>query len=106
MIYGYRNQDEAVACAAAEQASPGWQAVAVEQGTSFTSDAPPSDFSGRALDALKDKYLGAAKDGPPDAGAKVDDVKFVSMEPKVETDSPIKTRKVIVAGNEVVGFQG
>lgn len=90
---------EAEARKAAAEALPGWE-VAPDLPT--PSGSAESDFVGADSDALKAKYLGAAPDGgapPPD-----DDVQLVDMKPKGE--SAVRSRKVVVSGGKVSGFQG
>jgi hypothetical protein len=95
----------------AEAAMPGWRALSPEE-EQPASDAPAADQaekSGADLDALRRRYLGDsaaprdAASAPARAGG---DVQFVTLAPRDTADAPIRTRKVIVSGKKVIGFQG
>jgi hypothetical protein len=97
---GRKSSDrEAAARKAAKTALPGWEVA--ESAPSDQTNAE-ADFIGADTNRLKAKYLGAAPDASPPRTN--DDVEFVDMKPKGE--SPVKSRKVIVSGGNVTGFQG
>jgi hypothetical protein len=97
---GRKSSDrEATARKAAEAALPGWEVCDTMSSDQANAEA---DFVGADTNRLKAKYLGVAADAaPPQTN---DDVQFVDMKPKGE--SPVKSRKVIVSGGNVTGFQG
>lgn len=100
--------DDAAARVIAEKASPGWKAVEVSRSTApVSANADESDVRGVDLATLKTNYLGYATDNvAKPAARRRDDAQYVTMAPLASSDSPIQTRKVIVSGKKVVGFQG
>lgn len=93
--------NEAAARAAAEAAMPGWEAAPATQ---VGGTAVEADYSGSDTATLKAKYLGeTAKRAKPGAQPAAD-ASFVEMKPKGE--GPVKSRKVVVSGGNVTGFQG
>jgi len=100
--------DDAAIRAIAEKASPGWKAVGIARSeASVDAEAPLADAQGLDLSALRSKYLDLATDSAPAAAfRRNDDAHFVTMRPTNAVGSPIRTRKVIVSGNEAVGFEG
>ena len=97
-----QDNDDAVR-AAVEQSMPGWEAVP-EQDACGASAERPADFVGKDIAALKAKYPGAAADAAPSRYSN-EDAKFVALRPK-NVEGPVRTRKAIVSGKRVVGFQG
>jgi hypothetical protein len=97
---GRKSSDrEAAARKAAEAALPGWE---VAEKAPLEQAGADADFVGADTSRLKAKYLAGAPDAAPPRTN--DDVEFVDMKPKGQ--SPVKSRKVIVSGGNVTGFQG
>jgi hypothetical protein len=96
---GHKSSDREAAQKAAKAALPDWE---ITESASPDSTIAEADFVGADSDQLKAKYLGATPGASPPRVN--DDVQFVDMKPKGE--SPVKSRKVIVSGGNVTGFQG
>ncbi len=90
-------------------AMPGWEVVHVksETGKAENTETPESDAVGADLDELRANYAPEASEARRRARAAGEDVYFVTLKPtKAAADHPIKTRKVLVTGKKLVGFQG
>jgi hypothetical protein len=101
---------EAQARTIAEDANPGWRAVAPEEEHPLSDSQAhaQAEITGLDMEALKDRYLGNSLSIATDAVANQQpDAYLVTLKrDQPAADSPTNTRTVVVSGGKVVGVQG